>query len=801
MAEPFLSRFTPSLMSPEALEAVFVQREPLAQRLVDLIRESVASRSSQHTLLIGPRGIGKSHMVALVYHRLRNDAELRDHLLVAWLREEEWGVGSFLDLLIRILQALRFELGEAGLEELSSLYDLAPAEAERRAVELLSRYVGERTLLIIAENLDDIFAGLGSAEQRRLRAFLQEHNRISLLATSQSLFNGVSLQTSPFYGFFRIHHLDELEFQDAVRLLVQIAEFTGKPDLAASLQAPEGRARIRAVHHLAGGNPRVYVVFSQFLTRDSLEELVDPFMRLLDDLTPYYQSRMAWISPQQRKIVDFLCDRRGAVAVKEIARHCFISHQTTSSQLKALKELGYVSSVSAGRESYYELREPLMRLCMEVKRHRGEPIKLFVEFLRSWYSRGELEARLDFAPSGSVADRTYLLKALVSREGEVSDPRIRACLKDYNHLSRKLDFQAALDVAEEIMALEGWPVQSGIVDQPSKVGCDVLGLTLRAVALLEMGHIEGALADAEEAIRIKPSEWPAWLVVGVVRRLRGELNESLSAFQQTVDLGGRLGIVWIEGARLYWDLGRTEEALGMYDRALEVDLEDCEAWLGRGFVLVGLSRPKDALEAFDGVLRLDPDAPRAWIGRGLALGVLGCEEEAVESFRRAARVFRPGIREIDARWHQVIGDRFSETDDLWTPCMDLAMKTLMDFCLLSHDQTSLEGSVRKAMVSAMREADIIPQLSLGLVRSVLLFLTPEGRERASVWIEAWKKAAVAEPRLQIPVRLMESALKYLETRDERILLEVPIEERRLLEALLDGDEESETPLGSTSVAQ
>ncbi len=427
MAEPFLSRFTPSLMDAETLEAIFVQREPLAQRLVDLVRESVTSRSSQHSLLIGPRGIGKTHMVALVYHRLRSDKKLGRRLLIAWLREEEWGVGSFLDLLMRILAALRSEYGETGFEELNTLYDLPPDEAERRAANLLVRYLGKRNLLVILENLDDIFAGLGAAEQRRFRAFLQEHNRISLLATSQSLFNGVSLQTSPFYGFFRIHHLNELEFQDAVRLLVQLAELTGKADLAASLQTPEGRARIRAVHHLAGGNPRVYVIFSQFLTRESLEELVSPFMRLLDDLTPYYQARMAWISPQQRKIVDFLCERRGAVPVKEIARHCFVSHQTTSSQLKDLKELGYVRSLAVGRESYYELREPLMRLCMEVKSQRGEPIKSLVDFLRWWYSRRELEDRLNSLGCRSL-DRDYIVQALQRTEAEMDQASFRAWL-------------------------------------------------------------------------------------------------------------------------------------------------------------------------------------------------------------------------------------------------------------------------------------------------------------------------------------------------------------------------------------
>jgi predicted AAA+ superfamily ATPase len=110
MKATFLSRFTPSLMAPEALEAIFVQREreALARRIVELIRESTLTPSKHYTLLIGPRGIGKTHFIAIVYYRIRAMDDLRNRLLITWLREEEWGVTSFLDLLLRIFRALHY---------------------------------------------------------------------------------------------------------------------------------------------------------------------------------------------------------------------------------------------------------------------------------------------------------------------------------------------------------------------------------------------------------------------------------------------------------------------------------------------------------------------------------------------------------------------------------------------------------------------------------------------------------------------------------------------------------------------
>ncbi|MGB9594992.1 MAG: winged helix-turn-helix transcriptional regulator [Candidatus Poribacteria bacterium] len=391
MKSAFISRFTPSLMKYEDLEAIFVQRESIANRIVELIRDSVITPTKHHILLIGPRGIGKTHLIAIVYHRIKKMDDLQDRLLIAWLREEEWGVTSFLDLLMRIFRALLDEYDDQWLkDQVESLYGLSLDLAENKAKTLLKDFVGGRTLFLIMENLSDLFNGLSNRGQKQLRAYLQENPFCTILATSQSLFNGISLQTSPFYGFFSINHLDELDLDNAVEMLAKIAHLNEDDELESFIKTPTGKSRIRALHHLAGGNNRVYVIFSQFINREMLDELVESVMKTLDDLTPYYQARMMHLSQQQRKIVEFLCDRRGAVKVKEIAEKCFLSHQVTSSQLKALKDMGYVRPDTVGRESYYELREPLMRLCSEVKKQRGEPIRLLVDFLRIWFSRPEL---------------------------------------------------------------------------------------------------------------------------------------------------------------------------------------------------------------------------------------------------------------------------------------------------------------------------------------------------------------------------------------------------------------------------
>ncbi len=450
----YLSHFTPSMMAPETLEAMLVQREPLLQRSLGNVLESLHTGSSHHTLFVGPRGIGKTHLLSLLHHRLSQTAGVQGSSLVAWMREEEWGVASFFELVLRILRTLDTIYPELEIEgRTHPVYELPLKEAEKLAESILLEVLGARRLVVLLENLDDLFDQLGDQGQKAWRAFIQNHNNMVLVCTTPSLFAGVSVHKSAFYGFFDIEPLTELDFEDVVNLLSKIAVERGDQELAAFIATSEGRARIRAVHHLAEGNPRIYIIFAQFLSARALDELVPAFMHTLDELTPYYQARMKELSGQQRKIVEYLVNYRGAAPVKQIAKSCFITQQTCSSQLKQLKEKRYVRSIDQRRESYYELCEPLMRLCMEVKKQRGEPIGLFVDFLRIWYTQSELQTMLRDPEVLRKIDLRYLERALVLMEDTSTDPKVIAIYKSLTQASANAQTQDVIYLIKELASV------------------------------------------------------------------------------------------------------------------------------------------------------------------------------------------------------------------------------------------------------------------------------------------------------------------------------------------------------------
>jgi DNA replication protein DnaC len=71
-----IAYFTPSMNDPALLEAIFTGRQQLAEALMARIRDSAETGNRHYSLVIGPRGIGKTHLVSLLYYRVKKDEAL-----------------------------------------------------------------------------------------------------------------------------------------------------------------------------------------------------------------------------------------------------------------------------------------------------------------------------------------------------------------------------------------------------------------------------------------------------------------------------------------------------------------------------------------------------------------------------------------------------------------------------------------------------------------------------------------------------------------------------------------------------
>ena len=681
--QSYLSYFTPGQMTHETLEFILVKRQKLVERIVDRVRHSVLTGAKHQSILLGPRGMGKSHLVALAYYRVKALGELKDKIAFAWLAEEEWGIASLTDLFLVILKALAREYPDSGLTaEITALYQLPPRQIEDAAAHKIRAFAAGRTLFLLMENLEDVFRGLGDAGQWSFRSFLNEHPFVTILATTPSLFTSIQKQEKAFYGFFKHTYLEELTPPEATELLGKVAERRGDTRLSDFLKTPLAQDRVQAVHDLAGGHPRLYLLFAHLITDVTLNELVSPFLQLLDELTPYYQSRMQLLSPQQRKIVEYLCDRRGAITVKEIAGGNLLTPQATAAQLGELDRMGYVRKTAVGRESYYELHEPLLRMVIEIKRGRGEPIRLVVDFLRRWYSRDERRERLKNAPEYAVLTRQYMEAALDldlaqhdspnPKRAEKLSPELQDCWNSRN-------FVRAAEIAAEIIERKG----------------------------------KNATSDD-------------WLWYAACSIAAEQYNQGLESLDKVPDQT----VLWV--------------------------------WRFRAIALAKLGKYDDAVLSFDKVLELDPDD----------IGAIELREglSSIHTLQNELTRMREQLDVIE-ELEKDIGQELNEL-----------FRTLLN----QGEEIQIEAILKFAEAFSKRKA--VPQLGQGLIQSIPTLFEPEVTDaRANEWLASWTAAGEGKPDLIVPLRLLKAAVEWKPKRDIRALLQLAIEERRILEQLLPKD--------------
>jgi tetratricopeptide (TPR) repeat protein len=88
----------------------------------------------------------------------------------------------------------------------------------------------------------------------------------------------------------------------------------------------------------------------------------------------------------------------------------------------------------------------------------------------------------------------------------------------------------------------------------------------------------------------------------------------------------------------FFQLGKYEEALEYYDKALEIDSEYVSGYNLKGVVLDRLKRYNEALTCYNRALELDQNYIHAWHNKGLTLAKLDRKEQALESFDNALKI-------------------------------------------------------------------------------------------------------------------------------------------------------------------
>jgi tetratricopeptide (TPR) repeat protein len=122
---------------------------------------------------------------------------------------------------------------------------------------------------------------------------------------------------------------------------------------------------------------------------------------------------------------------------------------------------------------------------------------------------------------------------------------------------------------------------------------------------------------------------------GYSLRLLGRNEEAINCFDRALQLDPLYAPAWNNKGNYLHDLGRDDDAVRCYERALELDPHNAGAWNNKGASLRSLSRNDEAIRCYDKALELDPLYAGAWENKARCLSELCRHEEAIHCCEKA----------------------------------------------------------------------------------------------------------------------------------------------------------------------
>jgi tetratricopeptide (TPR) repeat protein len=238
--------------------------------------------------------------------------------------------------------------------------------------------------------------------------------------------------------------------------------------------------------------------------------------------------------------------------------------------------------------------------------------------------------------------------------------------------SMSIDFLDAGEVLNVLNTREGWLLVSrgrpGWIDGAAVLSLDEASNALNSIAAqrpndgraraaratlwMETGHLDEAIAEASEAIRLSPEVVSAWLTRSAAQRQKKDFAAALIDAQSAIQLAPKSPYPHLAVGDIWRDQRQPEQAAIEYAAAVELDHKHCTANLRLAQArLASLSPPQwiKAGEDFTKTIQLaehDPTCRRAArLGRGEAWNKEGRLRAALEQY---SELIAENRKDVDA---------------------------------------------------------------------------------------------------------------------------------------------------------
>ena len=225
----------------------------------------------------------------------------------------------------------------------------------------------------------------------------------------------------------------------------------------------------------------------------------------------------------------------------------------------------------------------------------------------------------------------------------------------------------------------------------------------------------------------------------------GKHEEAITYFDKALETNPRYAWAWLYKGTSLTALGRWREAMTCYDRALEINPADAQAWVGKGNSLGTLLRHKEALTCYDRALEINPRHLGALSSKGMLLWRQGKHREAIPFFdmllevdpRQVAAWFGKGVSMARLGVHE-------EAIACFDKALEINPRRALTWCSKGTSLATL-GRHEPALTCYDRSLQINPKNALTWY-SKGVSLNKLGRNREAR--ECMRKAIEIDPRLR-----------------------------------------------------
>ncbi len=181
----------------------------------------------------------------------------------------------------------------------------------------------------------------------------------------------------------------------------------------------------------------------------------------------------------------------------------------------------------------------------------------------------------------------------------------------------------------------------------------------RANEMRDMGDIQGALLDYNEAIRLDALNAEAYLNRGITRQNMKQLDTASDDYTIAIKIDPTLSDAYIQRGLVSIDKSDPEGAIADFTEAMRVDPENSKAYALRAQAKFDEKDYAGAIADYTATITLNPDNPNYLCERGKAKMKQGELDEALKDYSLAVERF-PGY----ARAYYLRGTLFIEMDEL-----------------------------------------------------------------------------------------------------------------------------------------